>query len=51
MWKRTSSSTMRNGDWVVIKFNWKDGARYCLWNKDTFMGRYGSADEAKGEVK
>jgi hypothetical protein len=48
MWKRTGSNAMRNGDWLIIKFPW---GSYCLWNKDTFMGRYGSADEAKGEVK
>lgn len=44
-WQRTSKSTMRNGDWLIVKFPWNV---YVLWNKEEFVGRFDSFEEAKG---
>jgi hypothetical protein len=44
IWENTSKSTIRCGEWCIIKWPW---GSYCLWHKDTFVGRYDSAQIAK----
>lgn len=45
VWRKTSRSTIRNGDWIIVKF--PQSGRYILWYKEKVIGRFNSADEAK----
>jgi hypothetical protein len=52
IWKKTSTNTIRSGDWCIIKFPWeKCWQSYCLWYRNEFKGRFESAEEAKAEAK
>lgn len=47
----TSKNVLRKGDWTIVRFKWSYCTNYILWNGSKYIGRYSSADEAKGEVK
>jgi hypothetical protein len=46
-WTKTSTHTLRSGDWLIVKFDW---GRYVLWNKEDLIGKFKSAEEAKEAI-